>query len=194
MTATDLRNALHGLDLDALRARIAADAELDVAYRTVDGPVGRLLVAATDRGVVRVAFDREGIEQVLDTLAERIGPRILLAPARLDAAARQLDEYFTGRRESFTLPIDHALSSGFRLRVQEALPSIPYGSTRSYAAMAQAVGVPNAVRAVGSACSTNPLPIVVPCHRVLRSDGTLGGYLGGPEAKATLLALERRAS
>lgn len=194
MTMNDLRTAQHDLDLDALRARIAKDADLDVAYRIVDGPVGRLLVATTDRGIVRVAFDREDHERVLDVLADRLGPRILAAPARLDDAARQLDEYFAGRRHVFELPVDHALSSGFRLMVQQALPSIPYGSTRSYGALADAVGSPKAVRAVGSACATNPIPIVVPCHRVLRSDGSLGGYLGGLEAKAALLALESQAA
>jgi methylated-DNA-[protein]-cysteine S-methyltransferase len=163
---------------------------LDVAYRAVDSPVGPLLLAATPRGLVRVAYDVEDHDRVLETLAALISPRVLRAPKRLDAAARELEEYFGGRRRSFGLPLDMSLSKGFRLLVQQHLPSIGYGQTRSYQQVAELVGSPRAVRAVGTACATNPLPVVVPCHRVLRSDGTPGGYVGGPAAKTTLLTLE----
>lgn len=181
-------------DVARLRARLAADAAadglLDVAYRTVDTPVGPLLLAATDRGLVRVAFAGEGFDTVLDALAGAVSPRILHAPGRLDAVAAELDDYFAGRRRSFDVPLDFRLSAGFRLRVQQYLPHIGYGHTLSYKEVADAVGNPGAVRAVGTACARNPLPVVVPCHRVLRSDGALGGYLGGAAAKTTLLTLE----
>lgn len=173
-----------------LERAAAAENLLDVAYRTLDSPVGELLLAATPAGLVRVAFAREGFETVLDTLARRIGARVLRSPDRLDPSVRELDEYFAGRRDVFDLPLDFALSSGFRAEVQRSLPEIGYGRTRSYREIAEQVGRPRAVRAVGTACATNPLPIVVPCHRVLRSDGGLGGYVGGLEAKTTLLMLE----
>ena len=163
---------------------------LEVAYTVVDSPIGPLLLAATARGLVRVGFDVEGHDSVLESLATRLSPRILRAPARLDAPARALGEYFEGRRHSFDLDLDFTLSSGFRRTVQEWLPHIGYGQTRSYRELAEAVGRPTAVRAVGTACATNPLPVVVPCHRVLRSDGSLGGYLGGLDAKRLLLDLE----
>lgn len=184
--------------LDALRQRLAFDAEreglLEVAYRTVDTPVGRLLLAATDEGVVRVAYEREGFDAVLETLAKKVSPRVLLAPGRLDAPARQIEEYFTGRRRVFDLPLDYRLSAGFRQTVQHYLPRIDYGHTLSYKQVAELVGNPNAVRAVGTACATNPLPVVVPCHRVLRTDGSLGGYIGGLDAKTALLTLEKEAA
>ncbi|WP_425359395.1 methylated-DNA--[protein]-cysteine S-methyltransferase [Arthrobacter celericrescens] len=180
--------------LERLHARLAAAAAdrqlIDVSYRTVDSPLGRLLLAATERGLVRVAFALEDHDAVLQALADKLGPRILEAPSRLDTTARELEEYFAGTRRSFDVPLDFALSRGFRLSVLEHLPHIAYGSTESYADVAKAAGSPKAVRAVGSACATNPLPVVVPCHRVVRSDGSFGGYLGGPEAKRTLLALE----
>ncbi|HVL27623.1 MAG TPA: methylated-DNA--[protein]-cysteine S-methyltransferase, partial [Acidimicrobiales bacterium] len=180
-----------------LRQRLAAEADagglLDVAYRTVDSPIGALLLAATPAGVVRIGFECEGHDAVLAGLAGRVSPRILHAPARLDPAARQLEEYFAGARRSFDLPLDLRLASPFRRAVVAHLASIPYGATATYAAVAAGVGNPAAVRAVGSACATNPVPVVLPCHRVVRSDGGIGGYLGGPAAKAALLALERRA-
>jgi methylated-DNA-[protein]-cysteine S-methyltransferase len=166
---------------------------LDVAYRTVDSPVGPLLLAATPRGLVRVAFDVEDHDRVLEILAGQLSSRVLRAPARLDPAARELEEYFGGRRRSFGLPLDMSLSKGFRRLVQQHLPSIGYGQTRSYGQVAELVGNPRAARAVGTACATNPLPVVVPCHRVLRNDGTPGGYVGGPAAKTTLLSLEAAA-
>ncbi|ALG84435.1 methylated-DNA--[protein]-cysteine S-methyltransferase [Gordonia phthalatica] len=184
-------------DLSRLRDRLGAAAErgglLDVAYRTVDTPVGRLLLAATERGLVRVAFESEGFDGVLQALADRVSPNILRAPARLDAVAAQLDDYFAGRRRAFDVPLDFRLSTGFRQTVQQYLPHIGYGHTQSYKQVAESVGNPGAVRAVGTACATNPLPVVVPCHRVLRSDGSLGGYLGGAAAKTTLLRLESAA-
>ena len=199
-TDADLVAALPLAGEDAIRrlhARLvlAAEAEgiLDVGYRTIDTPVGSLLLAATNQGLVRVAYARENHDQVLAKLAERISPRSLHAPARLDLFARELDEYFAGARTLFDLPLDFRLSTGFRREVLAHLSEIGYGKTASYASVAQAVGNPRAVRAVGTACATNPLPVVVPCHRVVRSDGTMGGYAGGPEAKHTLLRLEAAA-
>lgn len=183
--------------LARLHRRLAADAAddglLDVAYTTVDTPVGPLLLAATPRGLVRVAYASEDHDQVLATLGERLSPRILRAPGRLDAVARELDEYFAGRRRAFDVALDLTLSHGFRRLVQRHLPEIGYGETRSYGQVAALVGNPRAVRAVGTACATNPLPVVVPCHRVLRADGSLGGYIGGADAKTTLLRLEAAA-
>ncbi|QDQ94562.1 methylated-DNA--[protein]-cysteine S-methyltransferase [Rhodococcus sp. WB9] len=180
-----------------LRERLAALAAeaglLDVAYRTLDTPVGSLLLAATDRGLVRVAFPRQDHDAVLQTLAEQISPRILRAPARLDRVAHEIDEYFLSKRTSFDVPLDFRLSKGFRLEVLHHLPEIEYGHTASYAAVAAAAGSPKAVRAVGTACALNPLPVVVPCHRVVRSDGSMGQYAGGPEAKSILLTLEAAA-
>ncbi len=184
-------------DLVAMRGRLAVDAEraglIDVAYDVVASPHGDLLLAATPAGVVRVAFALEGHDAVLAQLAATISPRILRAPARLAAAARQLDEYFAGRRETIDVPVDLRLVQGFRREVLEHLRTIEPGRTESYAEVARAAGRPAAVRAVGSACSHNPVPLVVPCHRVVRSDGTLGQYLGGTDVKAALLALEAAA-
>lgn len=193
-------NALSRNDDDAnrrLHARLvqaaAAEGLLDVAYRVIYTPVGPLLLAATELGLVRVAYANEDHQVVLERLAEKISPRVLEAPARLDDAARQLDEYFAGERSQFELALDLRLSSGFRRDVLSHLPDIGYGSTASYGELARLAGNPKAVRAVGTACGTNPLPVVVPCHRVVRSDGTPGGYVGGPEAKRTLLSLEAAA-
>jgi methylated-DNA-[protein]-cysteine S-methyltransferase len=204
MTNDDMiiRGLVAGTDGDpqrlaALHVRLTADAQrdgvLDIAYRIVDSPVGPLLLAATDHGVVRVAYAREDHDAVLQTLADKISPRILHAPARLDSAARELDEYFAGARREFDIPLDWRLSAGFRSTVLHQLPEIGYGHTASYATVARLAGNPKAVRAVGTACATNPLPVVVPCHRVVRSDGAMGGYLGGTEAKRLLLALEAAA-
>jgi len=183
--------------LSGLRDRLglAAEAEglLDVASTTIDSPVGVLLLAATPRGLVRVAYDVEDHDRVLETLAQRVSPRVLRAPRRLDAAARELDEYFGRLRRVFDLPLDLSLSKGFRQLVQRHLPEIGYGQTRTYGQVAALVGSPRAVRAVGTACATNPLPVVVPCHRVLKADGTPGGYVGGPDVKKALLRLEAAA-
>ena len=175
---------------DQLVASAEAEQLLDVAYRTVDSPVGTLLLAATDHGLVRVAYEREGHDQVLAGLADRISPRILRAPHRLDQIARQLAEYFDCKRRDFVLPLDFRLAHGFRRTVLGHLVLINFGQTETYAEVAAATGRARAVRAVGTACATNPMPVVVPCHRVLRSDGKLGGYIGGLEAKAALLSLE----
>jgi methylated-DNA-[protein]-cysteine S-methyltransferase len=174
------------------RLEHAADTEglLDVAYRTIDTPVGTLLLAATTAGLVRVAYDIEDHEAVLAELADRISPRLLRAPARLDSATRQIDEYFAKRRKVFEVTVDLRLAEGFRRNVIEHLRAIGYGHRESYAAVAAAIGSPRAVRAVGTACAHNPLPVVIPCHRVVRSDGSTGQYVGGPRAKSTLLDLE----
>jgi methylated-DNA-[protein]-cysteine S-methyltransferase len=189
-----LASADDGETISRLRTRLAERADqagvLDVAYRTVDSPVGELLIAATERGLVRVAFASQGHDAALAALAAQVSPRVLRAPTRLDPAARELDEYFAGRRRGFELPLDLRLARGFRRSVIEHLPQIGYGTTASYGAVALAVGSPAAVRAVGTACRLNQLPIVVPCHRVVRGDGSVGQYAGGPGAKRLLLELE----
>jgi methylated-DNA-[protein]-cysteine S-methyltransferase len=176
-----------------LEADASAEGLVDVAYRTLDTPVGSLLLAATEAGLVRVAYDVEDHDLVLTLLAKTVSPRVLQAPARLDDVATEIDEYFAGRRRRFDLPLDLRLAIGFRRTVLDHLQAIDYGSTASYTAIAAAAGSPKAVRAVGSACARNPVPIVVPCHRVLRSDGTVGQYLGGTSVKKQLLALESAA-
>ena len=180
--------------LAGLRARLADQADaaglLDVAYRTMDSPVGSLLLAATPAGLVRVAFEGENHDDVLGELSNTVSPRILRSSRGVDAVAGQLDEYFAGRRRVFDVPVDLQLSKGFRRAVLTHLLEIPYGVTESYTVVARSAGNPAAVRAAGSACATNPIPLVVPCHRVVRSDGTYGQYRGGTEAKRLLLALE----
>ena len=183
--------------LKRLHARLEREAQagdlLDIAYRTVDSAVGPLLLAATPLGLLRVAFANESHDSVLQNLSQRISPRILEAPTRLDPVARQLEEFFTGLRHSFDVALDWSLSQGFRRTVLEHLNTdVGYGTTTSYAALASLSGSPKAVRAVGTACATNPIPIFVPCHRVIRSDGTVGAYRGGPAAKRVLLDLERK--
>ncbi|HWF28607.1 MAG TPA: methylated-DNA--[protein]-cysteine S-methyltransferase [Mycobacterium sp.] len=182
--------------LQRLHARLERDAQagdlLDIAYRTVDSAVGPLLLAATPLGLLRVAFANEGHDSVLQNLAARVSPRVLEAPTLLDPVARQLEEFFTGHRQSFDVALDWSLSHGFRRTVLERLNTdIGYGTTTSYTTLARLSGSPKAVRAVGTACATNPIPIVVPCHRVIRSDGAVGAYRGGPTAKRVLLDLER---
>lgn len=159
-----------------------------VTYRTVDSPVCPLLLASSSGGLVRIAFACEGFDAVLDSLT---GESVTEGTSPvLEDAATQLDEYFAGSRRDFDLPLSLPGHS-FRRTVQRALRDIPYGETRTYKEVAAAVGNPNAVRAVGTACATNPLPLVIPCHRVLRSDGGTGGYRGGADAKRLLLDLER---
>jgi len=183
--------------LARLRARLADQADddglLDVSYRTMDSPIGPLLLAATPAGLVRVAFERENHDAVLVELATAVSPRVLRSPRRVDDVARQLDEYFAERRRSFDVPVDLQLSKGFRRAVLAHLLEIPYGGRESYTVVARAAGNPRAVRAAGSACATNPIPLVVPCHRVVRTDGTYGQYRGGPEAKHMLLTMEAAA-
>jgi methylated-DNA-[protein]-cysteine S-methyltransferase len=193
----DLLDALSVVDsvtTDRLHARLTEAAQrdglLDVAYRTTDSPVGPLLIAATEQGLVRVAFAGQDHTAVLADLAERVSPRVLEAPARLDLVARELEEYFGRRRTAFDVALDFRLARGYRREVLSHLSDIRYGATASYAAVAAATGHPDAARAVGTACRVNPLPIVVPCHRVVRSDGSPGGYAGGADAKRILLDLE----
>lgn len=180
--------------LHRLHHRFTADAAaaglLDVAYRVIDSPLGPLLVAATEAGVVRVAFALEDHDTVLADLAARVSPRVLEAPARLGTVTRALTDYLDGRSRQVDVPVDLRLLRGYRREVVGALPAIGYGRTATYAQVAAATGRPGAVRAVGSACANNPVPLVLPCHRVVRSDGSDGGYRGGPEAKRQLLALE----
>jgi methylated-DNA-[protein]-cysteine S-methyltransferase len=170
----------------------AAAGLLDVAYCTEDSPVGRLLLALTPRGLARIAYlDAAGDEdRVLSELAGSLSPRVLSAPGRLDRARRELDEFFAGARRSFELPLDWRLTDGFARRVLRATARIPYGAVSSYKGVADAAGSPRGFRAAGNALGSNPLPIVVPCHRVLHSSGGLGGYTGGVERKLTLLGIE----
>ena len=180
-------NAGDEIEIDI--ARIADEGLLNVAYGYVDAPIGRLTVAATPAGLVRVGFGDEA--GVLEDLATRISPRVLEAPARVDRYRRELDEYFAGHRHRFDVAIDWTLARGFRRRVLEALHAeVGFGDVVSYRELAGRVGNPAASRAVGTAMATNPLPIVVPCHRVLRSGGALGGYGGGVDVKRWLLSLE----
>ena len=177
--------------LSRFRDRAQAEGLVDVAYTETDSPVGRLLVAVTDRGLVRVSFQRERREDVLEELAERLSPRVLEAPRRLDEVRRELDQYFQGERTEFELPLDWSLTSTpFRRKVLERTAQVPYGATISYRDAAEAAGNERAVRAAGTALGANPIPIVVPCHRVLRSGGALGGYGGGLDRKRYLLELE----
>lgn len=181
-------------DLSALRTGLATAAEgaglVDLAYRSVATPLGPVVLVASRTGLVRLVFANEDLDAVLDSLAATVSRRILEAPSRLAGPARELEEYFAGRRRTFTTPVDMSRTSGFWGAVVEYLPHIDFGRTMSYAEVAAAVGSPRAVRAVGSACASNPVPIFVPCHRVVRSDGTFGAYRGGPEAKRFLLELE----
>jgi methylated-DNA-[protein]-cysteine S-methyltransferase len=171
--------------------RAADHGLLDVGYGPVDSPLGRLLVAATPVGVVRVGFESEPDEQILGELAVRVSPRVLKAPRLVDAARRQLNDYFEGALVEFQLPLDWRLTAGFRRQVLRATSRIPYGSTRTYREVATTAGSRKAVRAAGTALAKNPLPIIVPCHRVLRTDGGLGGYRGGTAAKRALLDHEQ---
>lgn len=176
---------------EQLARRAEADGLLDVAVERHQSPLGTLVVAATRDGVVRLGLPAEGEDAVLDELARRVSGRVLRArrPATT-VARRQLDEYFDGERTTFAVALDWRLTAGFRLQVLAATARIPYGSTASYADVATAAGSPRAVRAAGTALATNPLPLLVPCHRVLRTGGQLGAYRGGTDAKAQLLSLE----
>lgn len=175
-----------------LAERAAAAGLLDVAYARTDSPVGPLFLAATERGLVRLAFaPGAGAEQAaLGELARTVSPRVLEAPARLDRVRRELDEYFQGRRRRFDLPVDWRLARGFNRAVLEATAALGYGQTASYTEVAARAGSPRAYRAAGNALNRNPVPVVVPCHRVLHSSGGLGGYGGGLDAKRFLLRLE----
>ncbi len=165
---------------------------LDVAYATLDTPVGTVLLASTPRGLVRLAYlDGSDEDAILQQLATKVSPRVLAAPRVFDEPRRELDEYFAGRRTRFEFPLDWRLAQGFGRRVLRAAARIPYGSVSSYKRIATDAGSPQGYRAAGNALGANPLPIVVPCHRVLSSSGGLGGYTGGVERKRLLLAVER---
>ncbi len=174
----------------ALRQRAAAEGLLDVAYASMDSPLGELLVAVTPRGLVRVAYVQEATEAVLEDLANRVSPRVLRAPERTDEVRDELEEYFAGARRGFDTPIDWSLVRGFAVGVLQATARVPFGQVTTYRDVAGAAGSPRAARAAGNALGSNPIPIVVPCHRVLHAGGGLGGYTGGLERKRFLLRLE----
>jgi methylated-DNA-[protein]-cysteine S-methyltransferase len=173
-----------------LGARIAAEGLADVSYASLDSPFGKLTVAVTERGLVRLAFPEEDLDAVLERLAARISPRVVEAPAAPDPVRRELEEYFAGRRRHFELALDWTLAGPFARRVLRAAGEIPYGGVLSYTQVAAEAGSPRGSRAAGNALGSNPIPIVVPCHRVLRNGGALGGYAGGLERKRWLLELE----
>jgi methylated-DNA-[protein]-cysteine S-methyltransferase len=173
-----------------LSARIAQEGLADIAYTPVDSPFGRLLAAATKRGLVRLAFPEEKVDSVLERLARRISPRIVESPAPLESVQRELEEYFSGARRSFELPLDWSLIGPFGRRVLRATAEIPYGGMLSYGEVAADAGSPRGSRAAGNALGSNPIPIVIPCHRVVRTGGAIGGYGGGLDRKRWLLELE----
>ena len=181
-------------DLVALRAALADRAEreglLDVAYATLDSPVGELTVFTTRRGLAMLAYPEDGLEAAMERVAAGISPRVLAAPQRTDVVRRELDAYFAGRLLRFETPVDWRLVAGFTARVLHVTAEIPYGSVSTYGRVAEEAGSPRAHRAAGNALHVNPIPIVVPCHRVLPAGGKLGGYGGGVERKAVLLELE----
>ncbi len=174
----------------AVGRRARAERLLDVAYVRIDSPFGELLAVSTPKGLVHLGYPNREVDEQLERLAARISPRILEVPSAFEALERQLDEYFAGERKRFELPIDWQLSSGFAREILRQTAKIPYGQTRTYGEMAESVGRPRAFRAAGTALGSNSIPIVVPCHRVLRSGGALGGYGGGLEVKEKLLELE----
>jgi methylated-DNA-[protein]-cysteine S-methyltransferase len=173
-----------------LSARAASEGLADIGYATVDSPFGTLTAAVTAEGLVRLAFPEEPLEEVLDRLAAKLSPRIVEAPARFEQVRRELDEYFAGARRDFEVPLDRILMSAFAKRVLAATSAIPYGSVSTYTDMAAAAGSPRGSRAAGNALGSNPIPLIVPCHRVLRTGGNLGGYGGGLDRKRWLLELE----
>ncbi len=177
-------------DLDR-RFREAASAEglLDVGYDVVESPIGPLLVAATHRGLARIFFDAEP-ELHLERLAKSFGPRVLRSAPSVDSAHRQLDEYFAGTRDAFELDVDLRGAAPFAQHVLDELARVPYGQTTTYGTLAAKVGAPRAARAVGMVMNRNPIPIVLPCHRVVGSTGNLTGYAGGLHVKERLLRLE----
>jgi methylated-DNA-[protein]-cysteine S-methyltransferase len=170
--------------------RAASEGLADVSYAVVDSPLGPLVAATTPRGLVRLAYDSRRLDEVLEGLAARVSPRVLEAPARLDSVRRQLDEYFEHRRDRFDLPLDWSLTTGFTQRVLRRTAHIPYGDVLTYTEVAAAAGSPRGSRAAGNALGANPIPIVVPCHRVVAAGHRVGGYTGGPERKEFLLGLE----
>jgi len=182
-------------DAAAAAARFSAGAPADVRYAVLDTPVGRVVAAITPRGLVRLAYEdwNDGVDRIVSSLAGSLSPRILEQPAALDPVARELDEYFAGRRTSFDLDLDWSLCTPFARRVLGATKRIPYGQVATYGEVAEGAGSPGGSRAAGNALGSNPMPIVVPCHRVVRTGGALGGYTGGVERKELLLRLEHAA-
>jgi methylated-DNA-[protein]-cysteine S-methyltransferase len=177
-------------ELDArFRDAAAAEGLLDVAYDVVDTPIGDLLVAATPRGLCRISYDTEP-ERFVEGLARSLGARVLRSPRPVDAVRRQLDEYFERRRETFDLDVDLRLAAGFSRRVLDELARVPYGEVTTYGELAKRAERPRAARAVGTVMNRNPIPIVLPCHRVVGASGSLTGYGGGLDRKEALLRLE----
>lgn len=172
--------------------RFAAAAEPDIAYDVVDTPVGPLVAAVTPRGLVQLSYEqfRGGLDEILERLSARVSPRILQRPDTVEPVRRELDEYFGGRRQRFDVPLDWTLTTPFQRRILRATAAIPFGQTRSYGEIAAAAGRPGSARAAGTALGRNPIPVIVPCHRVLRGGGALGGYTGGLDRKRTLLEAE----
>ena len=189
-----LGSAVERGDLSAATRLLLERAEheklIDVGYATMDSPYGELTIAATERGVVRLGLPNRSQDEVLEEIAATISPRMLELPARLDPARRQLEAYFERRLDRFDVPIDWQLAEGFRGKVLHAIAKIPYGRTLSYGEVAARAGNPRAYRAAGSACGSNPVPLIVPCHRVVQASGEPGNYGGGPEMKKALLELE----
>lgn len=178
--------------LEGLARRAEREGLLDVAYAQVDSPLGPLTAVATERGLVTLAYPDRPLDEVLGKVADSVSPRILEAPARLDPLRRELEEYFAGELRRFETPVDWSLTQGFFRKVLKATARIRYGQVRSYAEVAASAGSPRAVRAAGNGLGSNPIPVVVPCHRVVRTGGGIGGYTGGIERKEFLLGLERR--
>ncbi|MDQ3876817.1 MAG: methylated-DNA--[protein]-cysteine S-methyltransferase [Actinomycetota bacterium] len=176
--------------IDDIKRHAADEGLIDVAYAPLDSPVGPLVVAASKKGLVRISYVFEDPGDVIEDLALRISPRVLEAPQKLDEVRRQLDEYFERKRTRFDIPIDWALTAGFTRKVLRATARVPYGATSTYRAVATKAGSPRASRAAGNALGSNPIPIVVPCHRILHSGGGIGGYTGGLDKKLYLLGLE----
>lgn len=203
MTDKQLEEALRGMSrggnidraVEGVLARAERDGLIDIAYASMDSPFGQLLIATTDRGVVKLALPTHGgkhltEDQVLQQLAEEVSPRVLESPKRLDPVRRELDAYFEGRLHEFEAPVDWQLARGFTDKVLHQVARIPYGETRSYGEVAKQAGNPRASRAAGTACGANPVPLIVPCHRVVQASGKPGNYGGGPEMKRALLELE----
>ena len=187
---SDIETRLGAIDLGEPPMFVPPEDLVDVALASVDSPIGSLLLVGTARGVLRIVFPNEDHDAVLDRISARVSPRIVEMPARLDAIRRELDEYFAGERRQFDVELDWSLVGDFGRRVLGACAAVPYGTVTTYAQLAAEIGSPRAARATGTALGSNPIPIVVPCHRVLRSGGGLGGYAGGLDVKEQLLRLE----
>ncbi|TMF15703.1 MAG: methylated-DNA--[protein]-cysteine S-methyltransferase [Chloroflexi bacterium] len=187
MTTSDIAAVRRATD--RVRERALAEGLIDIGYATLDTPIGRLLVAATAVGIVRIGFEDEGDGPLIE-LSALVSPRIMETPGRVDEARRQLDSYFDRGLRQFNLPLDWRLVGSFGRRVLGRVARVPYGGVESYGDVAVEIGHPRAARAVGNAVGANPMPIVVPCHRVVRTGGALGGYGGGLPRKRFLLELE----